>query len=429
MDLRIADGSGGACGEPRLAVGAPFAETARLIGLDAPASIEPGKTLDVLVEWQVLARPTNRARPFVRLVDSRGRRWGQAETTVYPSSAWRPGERAVGLARLEVDGMLPPGPYRLDAGFTLGSAQDRLAESGPWGVAGQTQAQGGPVRLVSRSTPLAPRGLPINTPLDAAFDGVRLLGATLDRGEPRAGERVRLTLFWQNVAGRLSERQVTVALRDGSGAVLREWRGGPVDGTYPTTDWKPSEVVRDTWDIVLPAALPSGALEVAVSMAPAATGPAQYVRVGTLAVQPTEQRLSAPPEAVSVHARFVGGAELEGFDLKARRVRPGDALDLTLFWRATGLIADDYAVSLALLDEAGRSVLQQDGEPAGGRRPTSGWASDGVVEDAWRLRVPRDAPRGRLQVAIGLVAVVNGRPVLTERGEGQIVLPVEVSVE
>ena len=133
------------------------------------------------------------------------------------------------------------GPYRLDVGFTLGSGQDRLAESGPWGVAGQAQAQGGPIRLVSRSAPLAPRSSSIKTPLDATFDGVRLLGASLDRDSLRAGERVRLGLFWQNAAGRLDERQVTIALRDAAGAVLCEWHGAPVDGTYPTTDWKPSE--------------------------------------------------------------------------------------------------------------------------------------------------------------------------------------------
>ena len=43
---------------------------------------------------------------------------------------------------------------------------------------------GGPVRLVSRSTPLSARALSIKTPLDATFDGVRLLGGSLDRDEP-----------------------------------------------------------------------------------------------------------------------------------------------------------------------------------------------------------------------------------------------------
>ena len=111
---------------------------------------------------------------------------------------------------------------------------------------------------MSRSTPLAARSLGLKSPLDATFDGVRLLGATLDRDSARAGERVRLTLFWQNAAGRLDNREVSISAQDGSGATLREWRGAPVDGTYPTSAWKPSEIVRDTWDLVLPADLPAG---------------------------------------------------------------------------------------------------------------------------------------------------------------------------
>src|SRR5206468_10132481 len=130
----------GGCAAPREPIDAPFAEaidpTARLVGLDGPASVEPGRPLDVLISWDALGRPRNRARPFVRLLDSQGRRWGQAETTAYPSSSWRPGERAVGVARLDVDPTLPPGEYRLEGGFSAGSGQERLTEDGAWGSGG-----------------------------------------------------------------------------------------------------------------------------------------------------------------------------------------------------------------------------------------------------------------------------------------------------
>jgi hypothetical protein len=84
---------------------------------------------------------------------------------------------------------------------------------------------------------------------------------------------------------------------------------------------------------------------------------------------------------------------------------------------------------VTLLDDAGRPVLQHDGEPAGGHRPTSGWTAEEVVEDIWRLRLPRDVPRGRLHVAVGLVSVASGKPALTDRGDERVMLPVEVPVE
>ena len=89
VDLYLSGAGAGGCASPRSVIGAPFgeaqAENARLVALDASASIEPGRTMDVLIQWDAVSRPRNRARPFVRLVDSQGRRWGQAETSAYPS--------------------------------------------------------------------------------------------------------------------------------------------------------------------------------------------------------------------------------------------------------------------------------------------------------------------------------------------------------
>src|SRR5581483_2428601 len=156
----------------------------------------------------------------------------------------------------------------------------------------------------------------------------------------------RLTLFWQNTGGRLGEREVRIAARDGTGAILKEWRGDPVDGTYPTTAWKPSEVVRDTWDLVLPADQPGGAVEIAVAMTPVATAPSQYVRMAPLTVQAIERRKVLPAGLSGMAGGFDGGAELAGVELKSARARAGDALDLTLYWRAASQIPADDVVTL-----------------------------------------------------------------------------------
>ena len=433
LELLIAAAGVGDCAELRAPIGAPLGEsiepTARLLGLDGPASIEPGRPMDVLISWEAISRPRNRARPYVRLVDSRGRRWGQGESAVYASSSWRPGERAIGVARLDVDPALPPGEYRLEGGFSAGSGQARLAEDGPWGSAGLAAARGPAVRLVSRSAPLAPDALPLDRRLDAALDGARLLGVDVDREAARAGERLRVSLFWERAGAVVGPREVSVIVRRPGGAALHEWRGAPVDGTYPLAEWKPGEVVRDTWDLVLPASLPAGQVELAAGLAGVGQPVAQHVALGSVAIQAADRQLTEPDLRARLDASFASGAELLGLDYKVRRVRAGDTVDLTLVWRARGPIGSDQTVALGLLDEAGRVVAQQESEPAGGKRPTSGWTADEYVEDGWRFRLPRDLPRGRVRLAVSLVDPVANRRVPTDDGTSWATLPIEVGSE
>ena len=102
---------------------------------------------------------------------------------------------------------------------------------------------------------------------------------------------------------------------------------------------------------------------------------------------------------------------------------------MTLVWRALEPIAADQMVTLALLDDAGRVVGHQESEPAGGKRPTSGWTSDELVEDGWRFRLPRELPRGRVRLAVSLVDPASNRRVLTSDGSTWVPLPIEVGPE
>jgi hypothetical protein len=433
LELMIAADGADACAVPREPLGAPFSEsvepTSRLIGIEGPASIEPGRPMDMLIHWEALSRPRNRARPTVRLVDSRGRRWGQAESAVYPSSSWRPGERAMGIARLDVDPTLPPGDYHLAGGFSAGSGQARLAEDGPWGSAGLTLASGPAVRLVSRSTPVAPDSLVFDRRIDTVLDGARLLGVDLDRETARAGERLRVSLFWERTGAATGPREVSVIVRRGEGGALHEWRGVPVDGTYPTTSWKPGEIIRDTWDLVLPATLSSGELDLAVGLATAGEPAPRHASIGMVAVQAGDREVKEPELRARLDAFFVSGAELVGLDYKGRRVRAGETLDLTLVWRAARPISGDQLVTVALVDNVGRIHAQQENEPAGGKRPTSGWTADEYVEDGWKVRLPRDLPRGSVRLAVSLVDPIANQRVQTAAGTVWVDLPIDVGPE
>lgn len=427
LELAFADAADSACADSRQRLDVTFEGAGRILGYDAPASLEPGQLVDAVVRWEPLGRSPNRARPFVRLVDAKGRHWGQAEATAYPSGSWRPGEVALGTARLAVDPTLAPGEYRLELGFLLGSGFARIAEDGPSGARRQLQARGGELRLVSRSTTLDPDALPALLPTTADFGGARLLGATLDREAPRVGDRARLTLFWQAV-GRLADEEVSVVVRDGA-TVVHEWRGRPVDGTYPTSAWKPGEVVRDTWDLQIPASLPAASLELAAGLAPPGRPAGQHVALARLTVQPIARQWAEPSVRTRQEARLGEVARLVGYDLRTRRLKPGDTVELTLYWQALAEGSDNYRVSVQLIAADERVVAQQDAEPAQGRRPTAGWVGGEYVEDGHRLRVPRETPRGRYRLAVALYRTEDGQRLADAEGAERIILGTEVSVE
>jgi hypothetical protein len=61
-----------------------------------------------------------------------------------------------------------------------------------------------------------------------------------------------------------------------------------------------------------------------------------------------------------------------------------------------------YRVFLHLLGPDGSLFAQSDGEPAGWRRPTTGWAPGEVVLDERVLEIPADAPPGEYTLVAGL---------------------------
>lgn len=417
------------CAGAQHAVAVAFRGLASIVGFDVPAAIQPGQRLDTLIRWEPLDRPSSRARPVARLLDSRGRPWAQGESAVYPSASWRPNELVLGVAGLDLDQTLPPGEYRLDLGFIAGPGLAALSEDGPWGRRGQTRARLGTVRLVSRSAPLDPASLPITHPVDASFEDARLLGVSLERDTARPGERVRLSLFWQSGGANLPDREARIELWEPSGRVIQSWAGRPVDGTYPTSSWKPREIVRDTWDLLVPATIAPGTVDLAAGLVAPDKADLRVARIASLAVQPLTRRLEPPNARSPQEARFGNLARLVGFDLRDRRIKPGESLDLTLHWQAIADGPEGLAVSVQLVGAGGQVVLQQEAEPAAGRRPTAGWLAGEYVEDGRRIRVGRDVPRGRYGLLVGLVPAEDGdgsrAPPIAER----VALNVEVVVE
>lgn len=114
----------------------------------------------------------------------------------------------------------------------------------------------------------------------------------------------------------------------------------------------------------------------------------------------TVYRYDVLPPAAEAAARFSNG-----MTLRLARQAPDALLRLDLWWSSDAPLNADYTVSAILLDAEGRLVAQHDSQPAGGTRPTTGFAPGEIVYDPHPLVLAegiRALPPGTYTVAVKL---------------------------
>ena len=125
-----------------------------------------------------------------------------------------------------------------------------------------------------------------------------------------------------------------------------------------------------------------------------------------------------------------------GSDLEKAIVRPGDSLNLTLFWQALNQIDHSYTVFVHLLSADGHVLAQQDSPLGGGASPTSSWMPGEYITDTYQVPVKPDIPAGEYRVEIGMYDSATGvrLPVLDAEGRSQadhVILsqPVQIRID
>jgi 4-amino-4-deoxy-L-arabinose transferase-like glycosyltransferase len=111
--------------------------------------------------------------------------------------------------------------------------------------------------------PMAPK-----VTVDAVLgDTIHLLGYSDERGEKLApGGQYAVTLFWRANVRQTDDYTVFVHLRDVTGRTVAQQDGQPLGGDYPTSRWRPGEVVIDPRVVILPKDLPVGEYTIWVGM-------------------------------------------------------------------------------------------------------------------------------------------------------------------
>ena len=203
----------------------------------------------------------------------------------------------------------------------------------------------------------------------------------------------------------------------------------PMHGGNPTFLWQPGEVILDDYSLLLPPDLTKGAYLLEVRLQDVADnrlltfaerqgGDVRHVTAGPLWVGPAippVYRISTPAPAT-----FGQSIEFLGFDLPQLTFNAGEAVPLTLYWRATQPVDEDYTVFVHILDPAGNLIAQQDNPPMRGQLPTSLWVPGIIVQDDYQIVLPPDQPAGDYTVQIGLYRLETGERLPPRSSSGEV---------
>jgi len=120
-----------------------------------------------------------------------------------------------------------------------------------------------------------------------------------------------------------------------------------------------------------------------------------------------------PAQIASIPSRldvsFGGELTLLGYDLRTSAVAPGDAVHLTLFWRAEIAMDRDWSLFVHVLDQDAILVAQRDRYPGQGLLATTRLRPGQTWADAYVIPIPAGAyAPGRLRLAVGVYDLRDG---------------------
>ena len=104
----------------------------------------------------------------------------------------------------------------------------------------------------------------------------------------------------------------------------------------------------------------------------------------------------------AVNANLEHSVELLAFTTPQNGYRPGDTVQLTLYWRALRSELPDYFVYVRAVDGGGQIQAKTDSPPVMGFWPTSRWEGGKLVADEQVLTRPPETEPGTYRLEIGM---------------------------
>lgn len=251
--------------------------------------------------------------------------------------------------------------------------------------------------------------------VDAVWaDHLRLSGRSLDPLAVEPGDVLRVALRWEALAQIDQDYKVSLRLRDRDGAVITQLDRRPVNGLAPTSGWEPGESIVDNYGLMLPLATAPGSYKLELVVYDDGTGrevpvrvasgsPLVSVELGKVDVRPaTRPTPVALLDASSATTAFATDLTLVNHSLAATGARSGEAITVSILWRAPIGPEQDYVAQLELLDAAGQSVGLAE-TPVGGDHPTSDWIAGEAIRQYFHVPIAPQSPGGPHRLVLRLI--------------------------
>ncbi|HUS70666.1 MAG TPA: glycosyltransferase family 39 protein [Anaerolineae bacterium] len=375
-----------------------------------------GKNGWVVLRWQAQTVPSGNYKVAVYLQDQGGHVAGQTDKLLlsnylHPTQDWQVDQEEIDYYTLPAWPATAPGQYTV--GVTLYDAETMQVVP----IAGGAQwHQLGSMEIVR---PLMAAEVQPQTVVEEdegeLAPGIRLLGYDFARRDANPGEELSVALYWQALEDLNRDYLIAIQLTDDQGDVWAESFGSPVYGTYPTTQWAEREVLKDWHDVSLPRDIPQGDYQVLLRI----LGEEQLLgqaALGPFQVHGRARVFSIPDIQHPVEATLGEAVRFLGYDLGSTEVKPGDALQLTLYWQALEEMEASYTVFTHLLDADNQIWGQRDSVPCRGEAPTTSWVKGEIITDEYDIVVDPEAPAGEYVIEIGMYDAGAGKraPVVSD---------------
>jgi len=132
----------------------------------------------------------------------------------------------------------------------------------------------------------------------------------------------------------------------------------------------------------------------------------------------SESDLEKIPNPMAV--TFDDQIKLLGHEAGRETVRPGESLDVTLYWQALAPMERNYSVFVHLLDENDLVLASQDTFPGQGTYPTRLWRAGDAIADVYTIAVPPTAfTPSSAQLEVGVYEFDSGKRLAVYGSQGE----------
>lgn len=407
----------------------------RLLGYDLPrAQVASGGKLPITLYWAPADSTIGEDLASVLVLRDGEGNIVQQMLEYYPAgvptSTWLPGFYVQETLTLEIPLGTPPGSYMLQAGMyseVAGRNLDVLNVDGsPVGVLADLAVV--QVTRPARPAPLA--RLPIEEPLNAPLNRMLTLVDILPLpAEAEVGQEIAIVWYWRAAARPDAEYGARLLWLNEEGEIAASTPPVALTVGYPTDQWRRRDLWRGLHMLYVPGRLEAGTYKVAVQLAiPPGEADGERALIGEMTVHTPPRRYETPQMEVIAEVGWENGITLLGYDLPEQRLHAGDGLRLTLYWQARDEVPASLTAFVHLINSEGRIVAQRDQIPAGGTRPTSGWAPGEVISDGYGILIPEDMASGEYRLRVGWYHAANGERVHLADGSDHWLLPQVIAI-